>query len=339
VLSRTPLVSIVTPSFNQAEFLEAAMRSVLAQDYPAIEYLVVDGGSSDGSVEIIRSRSGRITWWASEPDEGQAEAINKGLARARGEVVAWLNSDDLYLPGAVSQAVAALNAAPEAGLVFGDAITIDEKGRPLNTLRFGNWGLQELMGFRIICQPAVFMRRRTLEQSGLLDPAYHFMLDHHLWLRIARRAPVQHVPALWAAARHHSGAKNVSQATGFGRETYRILDWMQSQPDFAPLVARHQRQVLGGAHRLNGRYLLDAGLPREALQAYGKALLARPAFALRHWHRILYAALSLVGGGRLAGPLSRLQSARGRRAREELVCLPGLAGWPGLAEENHPASG
>jgi glycosyltransferase involved in cell wall biosynthesis len=329
----------VTPSFNQAGFLENAIRSVLAQDYPAIEYLVVDGGSKDGSAEIIRSYAGRLAWWISEPDEGQAAAINKGLAHASGEVVAWLNSDDLYLPGAVTQAVAALQAEPDAGLVFGDAITIDEKGCPLNPLRFGDWGLRELMSFRIICQPAVFMRRSALELAGFLDPSYHFMLDHHLWLRVARNFPVRHVPALWAAARHHAGAKNVAMAPGFGRETFRILDWMKSDPDFAPLVARDRREVLGGAHRLNARYLLDGGFPREALRAYGRALRERPAYALRHGHRMVFAAFSLVGAGRLAGWLSNLQKGRERRAREELSRLPGLAGWPGLADERSWNSG
>ena len=339
MLSATPLVSIVTPSFNQAAFLEDAIRSVLAQDYPALEYLVVDGGSRDGSVEIIRSYAGRLAWWISEPDEGQAAAINKGLARARGEVVAWLNSDDLYLPGAVSQAVAELQAAPDAGLVFGDAVTIDDKGRPLNQLRFGDWGLPELMSFRIICQPAVFMRRSALEQAGQLDPSYHFMLDHHLWLRIARNTPVRHVPALWAAARHHAGAKNVAQAPGFGRDAYRILAWMQSEPDLAPLVARNRRQVLAGLHRLNARYLLDAGLPGEALNAYGQAFLARPAYALRHWHRMVFAVFCLVGAGRLGSRLNNLQKGRERRARAELSRLPGLAGWPGLVDESSRANG
>ena len=242
-----PLVSIVTPSYNQAAFLEQTMRSVLAQDYAPIEYIVVDGASSDGSPEIIRRYADKLGWWVSEPDSGQAEAINKGLKRAQGEIVAWLNSDDLYLPGVVSDAVAALQADPSLGMVFGDAITIDAEGQPLNKLSFGDYGLKELMGFRIICQPAVFMRRAVLEQAypgaerAALDTSYHFMLDHHLWLRMARIAPIRHVSALWAAARHHPAAKNVAQAAGFADETQRLLKWMQLQPDLAPLVSANQR--------------------------------------------------------------------------------------------------
>ncbi len=123
------LVSIVTPSFNQGRFLEETIRSVLEQDYPQIEYIIVDGGSSDESVEVIQRHAGRLGWWVSEKDRGQTDAINKGFARARGDVLAWLNSDDTYQPGAVAEAVAFLQANPQAGMVYGDTNFIDGQGR------------------------------------------------------------------------------------------------------------------------------------------------------------------------------------------------------------------
>ena len=328
------LVSIVTPSYNQAAFLEHTIQSVLAQDYADIEYLVVDGGSTDGSVEIIegyaRRYPDRLVWWVSERDAGQAEAINKGLARARGELAAWLNSDDLLLPGAVCAAATALQANPGLGMVFGDAITIDAQGRPLGRLQFGDLGLADLMRFRIICQPAVFMRRLLVEQAGLLDPSFHFLLDHHMWLRLARIAPVQHVSGWWAAARHHPQAKNTAQAAEFGREAVRLLNWMRANPEYAADLEKDRQRIEAGAHRLNARYLLDGGQPGPALRAYGNALRLSPAFALQHWHRMVYAALSLVGAKGLASWYFRLRPDR----RPDLSVIPGIAAWPGLSGKN-----
>jgi glycosyltransferase involved in cell wall biosynthesis len=320
------LVSIVTPSYNQAEYLEAALRSVEGQDYPHIEHLVVDGGSSDGSVEIIQRHAAHLAWWVSERDSGQAEAINKGMRGAQGEIVAWLNSDDLYLPGAISSAVKALQADPGLGLVYGEALSIDQHGRPFNRFRFGDWGLVDLMGFRMICQPAVFMRRSVFEQAGPLAMDYHYMLDHHLWIRMAGLAPVKHVPMLWAAARIHPGAKNVRQAPGFGVETLRLLEWMQAQPALADLYQRNQRMINGGAYRLNARYLLDGERYGEALRSYLKALWFSPAYALRHAHRIAYAVACLLGGKRLADRFA----SRTTRRPFDAGCTDMLQGWPGI---------
>lgn len=333
----TPLVSIITPSFNQSAYLENTIRSVLAQGYAPFEYIIVDGASTDGSLEIIKRYTDRLAWWVSEADSGQAEAINKGLERASGEIIAWLNSDDLYLPGAISNAVAALEANPSLGMVFGDAITIDPNGRPLNPLVFGDWGLPELMRFRIICQPAVFIRREVLEKAGSLDTSYHFMLDHHLWLRIARLAPVQHIEngqhhaRYWAAARHHPKAKNVAQPEDFARETLRLLDWISTQPDLDPLFSKDQDKIMAGAFRLSARYTLDAGMPRQALRLYLQALLAWPGFALAHWHRMVYALLSLIG---LSGILDRMRE-RSSAGQSERLCAelrrqPAIEDWPGI---------
>ncbi|MBU0510402.1 MAG: glycosyltransferase [Chloroflexi bacterium] len=305
-----PQVSIITPSYNQAEYLEQTIRSVLGQGYPNLEYIIVDGGSMDGSVEIIRKYADRLAWWVSEPDNGQADAINKGLRRATGEIVAWLNSDDLYAPGAVAQAAAEMERHPNVGLVYGNAVTFDQDGRPLNDLEFADWGLEGLVAFKIICQPAVFMRREVLEQAGYLNETYHFLLDHELWLRIATIAEIQHVHRVWAFARHHAAAKNVAQAAGFGAEAYRILDWMGTQPELAALVARNRRRVWSAAHRFNARYLLDGGQAWPALKAYLRALGTHPQTALTEWHRILFAALSIVGAGWLGDVYYRTQQSK-----------------------------
>jgi glycosyltransferase involved in cell wall biosynthesis len=289
-----PLVTIITPSYNQADFLEETIQSVLTQDYPNLEYFIIDGGSTDGSVDIIKKYSGQLAGWLSEKDSGQAEAINKGFSLATGSIVAWINSDDYYLPGAIASAVTALERSPELGMVFGDVVSVDAAGQPFNVMTYGPWGLDELMQFNIIGQPGVFLRRATLERAGYLDLSYHYMLDHHLWLRVAQHAPICYIPQLWAAARYHALAKNVAQAPGFAREAYRIVEWMPSQPGLAPRFARLRRRAWAGAHRINGRYLLDGGQPWPALKAYLKGLLASPAVVLPEYRRIFFAAASLV---------------------------------------------
>jgi len=327
--SSKPLVSVITPSYNQADYLEDTIKSVLAQDYPAIEYLIIDGGSTDGSVDIIRKYKSELEWWISEPDEGQAAAINKGMMRAKGEIVAWLNSDDLYLPGAVSRAVAEFQSQPQLGLVFGNAVTIDADGCPIRELIFPDWQLEDLIGFRIICQPAVFMARELYEQVAGLDLNYHFMLDHHLWIRIASLAPIQHIPSMLAAARHHEAAKNVSQAAAFGRESLEILEWMKTQPDLAAFVAANKRQVLAGAYRLNARYLMDGGQYAPALKSYARAFFNQPVYTARHWHRVIYACLGMIGFRDLDSLYSRFQESR----RPDLSGKDDLVNWPGLCLE------
>ncbi|GAP09529.1 glycosyltransferase [Bellilinea caldifistulae] len=291
-----PLVSIITPSFNQAAFLEQTIRSVLEQTYPQIEYMVVDGGSTDGSREIIEKYADRLAWWVSEKDAGQADGINKGLRRAQGEIVAWLNSDDYYLPAAVGQAVEVFRHHPQAGLVFSDVESVDGEGNRFNIMRFGEWGLTDLMAFRIISQPGVFMRRSVLEQAGYLDPNYHYLLDHHLWLRMAVIAPLHYARgARWAAARFHPAAKNVAQAAGFGNEALRLAAWMESDPRFKEHLPSVQRRMWAGAYRLDAFYRLDAGDRRAALAAYAQAFRYHPPTVLRDWRRLLYALLSPLG--------------------------------------------
>ena len=200
--------------------------------------LVVDGASTDNSVDIIKKYESKLAWWVSEKDSGQADAINKGFARATGEVIAWLNSDDYYLAGTVSAAVKIFEEHPEVVLVYGNMLAVDEDGKTFNTLNYKQLTLEDLLCFQIIGQPAVFMRRSALQAAGGLDPTFHFMLDHHLWIRIAQQGEILHVNQTWAAARYHAEAKNIAKAAEFGRDAFRILDWAKAQPELAPTLAR-----------------------------------------------------------------------------------------------------
>ena len=233
------LVSIVTPSFNQAHYLQQTITSVLDQDQTDLELLVVDGGSTDGSLDVIRANANRLAWWVSEPDAGQADAINKGLAHAHGEIVAWLNSDDYYLPGAVRSAVRILEANPEAVAVYGDTWAVDAGGNVINRLRYPSVSLVSLLCFQIIGQPAVFMRRHFLDAVGGLDTRFHLLLDHQLWIKLAARGRFIHADETWAAARFHPAAKNVAQAGLFGREAFEILDWALARSGSRPRLETH----------------------------------------------------------------------------------------------------
>lgn len=312
-----PLVSIITPSFNQAAFLEQTLHSVLNQDYPRIEYWVMDGGSTDGSLEIIRKYAERLAGWVSEPDQGQADGINKGLGRATGEVIAWLNSDDLYLPGAVSSAVQALLEHPEASFVFSDVDSIDTQGSTFNHMHYGDWGLPQLMSFHIIGQPGVFMRRFALEQAGLLDTSYHYILDHHLWLRLAAIQPPHYVPGVtWAAARMHEGAKNVAQAGGFGPEAIRLAGWIERDQRFQPTAAKLHRKIWAGAYRFSAFYLMEAGKAGESLKMYWKSFRQNPGIALKDWRRILSALVTALGFKNAHASLNKARRARYQRTHE-----------------------
>ena len=300
-----PLISIVTPSFNQARYLEATIQSVLSQGYAPIEYILIDGASTDGSVDIIRKYKDLFAYWVSEKDNGQAEAINKGLVRAKGEIVAWLNSDDYYLPKTISEVVKEFEENPDILMVYGDVLAVDEQGQTINVLKYKQLSFEDLLCFQIIGQPSVFFRRAALEKAGLLDASLHFLLDHHLWLRIAQQGKILHVPQTWSAARYHAEAKNRAKAAEFGREAFRILDWVKSQPGLTETVSRVERRARASAHRVDARYLLDGGEPWPALKAWMRALFIHPPTALARLNILISAILNLTGLGKLRDVMLR----------------------------------
>ena len=315
-----PLVSIITPSFNQAAFLEQTLRSVLEQDYPNIEYWVIDGGSTDNSVEIIKQYAPRLAGWVSEKDRGQADGVNKGFAKATGEIIGWLNSDDLYHPEAISGAVEAFRLHPEASFVFSDVESIDEHGNAFNLMHYGDWKLPDLMTFNIIGQPGVFMRRAVLEQAGYLDLSYNYLLDVQLWLRMAAIAEPYYAPEeVWAAARIHSDAKNIAHAKDFGAEAFRLAKWLCEDPRFYPLSSKLFNKIWAGAHRLNAFYLVEAGQYKPALRSYAKMLRLAPSTSKGTFKRMAFAALGALGAQNLRQRHTkwRLKHYQKRQQKEE----------------------
>jgi glycosyltransferase involved in cell wall biosynthesis len=235
-----PLVTIVTPSFNQARYLPAAIESVLAQTYANIQYWVIDGGSTDGSLDVIKGYADRLAGWVSEKDKGQTDAINKGFARATGQYLAWLNSDDAYQPHAVAEAVAYLEANPQVGLVYGDANYIDGNGQLIGRFPAAQTDYERLRrGYVHIPQQSAFWRASLWQQVGPLDPSFFFAMDYDLWLRLAEVSRIQYLPGrVWANFRLHGDSKTMAAYDQGWPEMLRI-HYRDGGSPFAPIVVRY----------------------------------------------------------------------------------------------------
>ncbi len=255
-----PLVSIVTPSRNQGRFLEATIQSVLSQDYPRIEYIIVDGGSTDGSVDVIRNHAPQLSWWVSEPDDGQTDAINKGFSHAHGEILAWLNSDDTYEPGAVTAGVRALQACADCGMIYGGAHYIDERGRIVGTFPAAQTDYIRLrQGYVHIPQQAAFFRASLWKTLGPLDTSFYFAMDYDLWLRIAGRTQVKYIPQIWANFRLHTAAKTIAADDRCWPEMLRV-HYRDGGGILSILVAKYYlRKLLAPIWNWRRRRLLGIG--------------------------------------------------------------------------------
>lgn len=218
-MTRLPQISIVTPSYNQSAFLEEALLSVKNQDYPRFEHLVVDGASSDGSVEILRKFSGQPGWdhlrWVSERDDGQSDALNKGFKMAKGDIVGWLNSDDRYRPGCFQLISDSFRAYPSADVIYGDYTWIDECGRVTCIRREIEFSNFILAYHRILYIPttSTFFRRRIFDEGNAIDTRLHYSMDYDFFLRLASQGyRFRHIRQLLADFRWHQNSKSGSQS-------------------------------------------------------------------------------------------------------------------------------
>jgi glycosyltransferase involved in cell wall biosynthesis len=230
-----PLVSIVTPSFNQGLFLEETIKSVLAQTYSPIEYIVIDGGSTDSSIEIIRRHERQLAYWVSEPDKGQSHGINKGLRRSTGTIIGWLNSDDTLQPDAVDRVVEAMQDAPT--VVHGSVHLVDARSRliarPKLAKRNQEFGLQTIVGEGLVNQPGAFWNRVAMDRTGYLNENLNYIMDYELWVRMALAgASFKRLgdPPL-ATYRLAQDTKTVGALHKTGLEKLAVLDWLMSDPD------------------------------------------------------------------------------------------------------------
>ncbi|PSB17993.1 glycosyltransferase [Phormidesmis priestleyi ULC007] len=201
--------SVITPSYSQGRFIERTIQSVLKQDAD-IEYVICDGGSKDETVEILKRYEDRLRW-VSEPDRGQSDAVNKGLAMTKGEIIAWINSDDVYYSGAFRQVQAVFEAHPEVEIIYGNADYIDEYDRLIEPYPTEAWNYKRLTRVCYLCQPAVFFRRSLVEKYGNLDVALDYCMDYELWLRYGKHIKFYYLPKKLAASRLYKTNKTLGQ--------------------------------------------------------------------------------------------------------------------------------
>lgn len=204
--------SIITPSYNQGQFIERTLRSVAAQQGADVEHLVFDGGSSDNTVDVLKSATPAVRW-VSERDEGQAHAVNKGLNASDGEIIGWLNSDDIYYPDAISHIAAFFEAHPDVDVVYGKACHIDADDRVIEFYSTEPWDMKRLRTWCFICQPALFFRRSVVDRFGLLDESLRYCMDYEYWLRIgAAGAKFAFLEEVLAGSRLHPATKTLGES-------------------------------------------------------------------------------------------------------------------------------
>ncbi|MEW6366245.1 MAG: glycosyltransferase family 2 protein [Acidobacteriota bacterium] len=287
-----PLVSVITPSYNHAHFLEEAIRSVLLQGYPNLEYIVIDGGSSDGSVDLIRKYEPWITSWVSERDEGHVHAINKGFWRSTGDFLAWINADDLLYPGFLIQRVTQFHERPDVALVYGDVETAwdrdprrwQRKGRAIT--------LREMVRTAATPMPqqACMWRRRVFDKIGWLDQKWKTIMDREFLLRTCMHFKAEYIPGKVGLFRFHGGSKSVSISHVWLDEVPALYTEIFDRPYFPEELKPLRKESLSSAYIFSARTAYGTGARRlaygftlRAIRAYPKLLLRRNEIYIGLW--------------------------------------------------------
>jgi len=260
-------ISIITPSFNQGKYLKRTILSVLNQGFTNLEFMIFDGGSDDDSVEVIEQFQPHVAHWVSEPDRGQAHAVNKGLERAKGDVIGWLNSDDIYYPGALDTVAAYFQEHPDCMFVYGKANYIDPNDRVIGPYRTRKWSYSALTRNCYICQPSVFFRRSVVDRFGVLDESLQYCMDYEYWLRCGKLAPFTYLDVTLSASRLYPENKTLS-----------------SRPQILEEACAMLQRTLGHVpRRWLGEYALES--VANELPANGKRL-RKSLKAMQMWHEL-----------------------------------------------------
>jgi glycosyltransferase involved in cell wall biosynthesis len=291
-----PLISIVTPTLNQAGFIREAIDSVLAQEYPALEYLILDGGSTDGTLDILAAYTSNpssdqaLFKWRSAPDRGQTDAINRGWKESKGEILAWLNSDDFYYPGALRAVGEFFRDHPDVDLVYGDGLYVDAQGQALRPYPTSEYNYQVLIRetHNYIPQPSTFIRKRAFEAIGALDESLHYVMDLDCWMRVGLHGKGAYLPVRLAALRLHEGAKSVHRLGDFAHEMVKVYQRFFLRTDLPENIRRYERQSMSRIYLRAADCTFWAGRLSESRQYAWKSIQLAPLRPRRLWLYLLF---------------------------------------------------
>jgi glycosyltransferase involved in cell wall biosynthesis len=279
MIETLPLVTVVTPSYNQGAFIAETIESVLAQTYPHLEYIIVDGASTDNTLDVIQryAHDPRLRW-ISEPDRGFADALNKGFARSNGAIMGWLNSDDTYIGQPVADTVAYLMEHPEADVVYGDAVYTDAAGKPTGARQTGKpFDLIESISYRnSIPQPGSFWRRSLWEKTGPLREDFSAIIDGEYWVRASRHGVLHYVPGDRATYRLHGASKTVSESLRMWEEVKRLTDELLANTSEYSELLPHKRIITSNVAFQLSRMMLFQGNRSEAKRFSKISLINSP---------------------------------------------------------------
>jgi glycosyltransferase involved in cell wall biosynthesis len=279
-----PRVTVVTPSYNQGRFLEETIRSVLLQGYPDLEYIVIDGGSSDESIEIIHSYERWLAYWVSESDRGQTHAINKGWKRSTGEILAYINADDVYLSGAIANAAEAFAAQRGIGMVYGNAMIVDEKGEELRVWEARPFDLSTMLAIgNIVPQSSVFYSSAALKNVGYLNEEWQLIMDYDLCIRIGMQYPSVCIPETLTRFRNHPQSKTRLRFEALADEVIRFVGTLKPESMSQSAWRALRRATIARVrYELALAYLRGGqGAETKAFRQLVQSILADPRFALR----------------------------------------------------------